>query len=439
MAHPLFHPDFKPEPYWWEAARPSTDGSMPMPEAIDVLIVGSGYAGLATALELQRNGRSAWVVERDAFGEGASSRNGGAVSASVNLGKGLGGAAGQKSDQGELDRFVAEGKDVLDLLEGLIEREGIDCHYERSGRFVGAYAAHHYNDLAAKAAALNRLGDAGAEALPPERQREEIGSDFYHGGLVVRRAGKLHPALYHQGLLAACAKAGVGLSAETEVTNIQGRPGAFTVTTSAGQTRAEEVVIATNGYTAKVTQNLRRRLIPVASHIIATEELPDDLARALSPNGRTLSETPRILHYFRLSPDGRRMIFGGRARFTDVGPEVSAPLLHAAMTARFPELKEARITHSWRGNVAFTFDHVPHMGQDDGMHYALGCNGSGVAMLTYLGHQVARRILGGGNIDSVYDGRPFPTMPFYTGRPWFLPLAGAWFRRLDRRERRRGR
>ncbi len=439
MTETLFHPDFKPEPYWWEAARPSTEGSEPPPEATEVLVVGAGYAGLATALELQRNGRSVWVAESGAFGEGASSRNGGAVSASVNLGKGISGTPGQHHDEAEVGRFISEGKDILDLLEGLIEREGIDCHYERSGRFVGTYAPHHFSDLVGKAADLNRLGDAGAEVLPPARQREEIGSDFYHGGLLVRRAGKLHPALYHKGLLEACRRAGVRLSAETEVTSIRGRPGAFTVATSAGEVRAEQVVIATNGYTGKVTQALRRRLIPVASHIIATEELPEELARSLNPNGRTLSETPRVLHYFRLSPDGRRMIFGGRARFTDVGPEVSAPLLHAAMSARFPELKETRITHSWRGNVAFTFDHVAHMGQQDGLHYALGCNGSGVAMLTYLGHQVARGILGGGNLDSVYADRPFPTLPFYTGWPWFLGPVGAWFRHLDNRERRRGR
>ena len=178
MTETLFHPDFKPEPYWWEAARPSTEGSEPPPEATEVLVVGAGYAGLATALELQRNGRSVWVAESGAFGEGASSRNGGAVSASVNLGKGISGTPGQHHDEAEVGRFISEGKDILDLLEGLIEREGIDCHYERSGRFVGTYAPHHFSDLVGKAADLNRLGDAGAEVLPPARQREEIGSNF---------------------------------------------------------------------------------------------------------------------------------------------------------------------------------------------------------------------------------------------------------------------
>ena len=439
----LFHPDFKPEPYWWEAARPTIEGHRDLLAETDVLIVGSGYAGLACALELQRGGRSATVAEANAFGEGASTRNGGAVSASLNLGKGLAGGASRKAtdmDEAEVRRFLGEGVAVLDLLESLIRREKIDCHYERSGRFSGAYARRHLDGMYATVEKLNKYAEAEAEVLPPARQREEIGSDFYHGGLLVRRAGKLHPALYHNGVLAACRRAGVRLSANTEVLRIEGRKGAFAVTTSAGRTRAEEVVVATNGYTGELTPELRRRLIPVASHIIATEELPEQLAKRLIPNGRTISDTPRILHYYRLSPDGRRMIFGGRSRFTDVGPEVSAPLLHRAMTERFPELGEARITHSWRGNVAFTFDHMPHMGvtgwgRQDGLYHCMGCNGSGIAMMTYLGHMTARAILGGGNVDSAFAGRPFPTRPLYTGNPWFLPLVGAWFRFLDRRDR----
>ena len=443
MSRHLFHPDFKPEPYWWEAARPTVEGSRDLPEATEVLVIGSGYAGLACALELARGGKAATVAEAGAFGEGASSRNGGAVSASLNLGKGIAGGASRKATdmaEAETRRFLGEGIAVLDLLETLIRREGIACHYERSGRFSGAYAAKHLAAMYASVDKLNEYADAGAEVLEPDRQRQEIGSDFYHGGLLVRRAGKLHPALYHNGVLAACRRAGVRLSANTEVLGIEGRKGAFEVTTSAGRTRAEEVVVATNGYTGELTPELRRRLIPVASHIIATEELPEQLAKRLIPNGRTISDTPRILHYYRLSPDGRRMIFGGRSRFTDVGPEVSAPLLHRAMTERFPELGEARITHSWRGNVAFTFDHMPHMGvtgwgRQDGLYYCMGCNGSGIAMMTYLGHMTARAILGGGNVDSAFAGRPFPTRPLYTGNPWFLPLVGAWFRFLDRRDR----
>ena len=105
------------------------------------------------------------------------------------------------------------------------------------------------------------------------------------------------------------------------------------------------------------------------------------------------------------------------------------------MVQRFPQLAGVRVTHNWMGNLAFAFDHLPHMGEIDGIHYAMCCNGSGVAMLGWLGQQSARKMLGGGNQVNAFDGRPFPTKPLYTGNPWFLPLIGAWYRHLDKRDR----
>jgi glycine/D-amino acid oxidase-like deaminating enzyme len=129
------------------------------------------------------------------------------------------------------------------------------------------------------------------------------------------------------------------------------------------------------------------------------------------------------------------MVFGGRARFTPVTPETSAPILHRYMLDRFPQLKGYRVTHAWTGNVAFTFDFLPHMGEEGGMHYALGCNGSGVATMTYFGHQTARKILGGGNRVSAFEEIDFPSQPGYAGTPWFLPLVGGWYRFRDRLDR----
>jgi glycine/D-amino acid oxidase-like deaminating enzyme len=437
MAGALFHPDFKALPYWWEAWRPDADGSADVPARADVTIVGAGYGGLATALELRRAGTAVVVIEANEFGSGASSRNGGAVSGGINLGKGLSGR--RSADQDELAREAAamrrDASDSLLLLEEIIAREGIECFYERKGRFVGAYTPRHYDDLARKLDALNR--DAGGEAtmLAKARQHEEIASDFYYGGMVVRRSGKLHPALYCKGLLDACRRHGVTLCAGTRVTGIARRPQGFLVRTERGEVAAREVVIATNGYTGDVTPALKRRVLPVASHIIATEELAPELAASLIPNGKTINDTPRVLTYYRMSPDGRRVLFGGRARFTQVGPRVSVPALHRMMTRRFPQLARVRVTHAWTGNVAFTFDFLPHMGRHDGMHYMLGCNGSGVAMMTYLGTQTARKILGGTNRASAFDERDFPTMPLYDGNPWFLPLVGGYYRLRDRLDR----
>ena len=438
----LFHPDYKPEPYWWEAARPGTAYSTDVPAVAEVFIVGSGYAGLSAALALARGGRSVTVVDALAFGEAASTRNGGGVSAGINLGKGISGAPGQNA-RGDAHKSLVRGllRESLAAYEfvgELVEREKIDCHFERRGRFVGAYSKAHYQGLVEKAEYLNRLLQMDATAIPREAQRSEIGSDFYHGGLVINRAGKLHPALFHKGLLDACHRAGVTLCAHTKVNAIDGSVGRFTLKTAKGDCRAEQVIIATNGYTGALTPKLRKRLVPISSQIIATEELPEDLALELIPNGRTISETPRVTSYYRLLPGDRRVMYGGRARFQDVPPDVSAALLHRMMTDRWPQLKGIRITHSWSGFVAMTTDALPHMGQEDGLHYCTGCNGSGVAMMTYLGNQVARRILQNGQSDSAYASLDFPgvPVPFYRGNPWFLPIVGEYYRYLDKRDRR---
>jgi len=438
----LLHPDYKPEPYWWEAVRPGTDHSVDPPARTEIAVIGGGYAGLACALELARSGRRVAVLEAEQFGIGASSRNGGGVSAGVNLGKGMSGTPGMSKAAADrealLERLTVESKASLELVEELVTREAIDCSFEKKGRFLAAYTPKHFEAMPARIERMNRLTGAGAYLLPRERQREEIGSDFYHGGTVIPLAGKLHPALFHRGLLEAAHRAGATLSADARVEDIQGGLGRFRLSTTRGPVEAEQVVVATNGYTGPISPDLRKRIVPVRSHIIATEELPEELTRRLIPNGRTISETPRVLHYYRISPDGRRVIFGGRSRFTEVTSETSARLLHRAMTARWPELADARVTHSWSGVVAFTLDKLPHLGREAGMHWCTGCNGSGVGMLTYLGHTVAKGIAAGGTSGSAYEGLPFPALPFYSGSPWFLPVVGGWYRFLDRVDRRFG-
>lgn len=429
----LFHSDFKATPYWWEAAAPTDAGSTDLPTRTNIAIVGSGYAGLSAALELARAGVEVTVLEALEFGAGASTRNGGAVSGANNLGKGLSGAGDKKTDFGARARaMLGDAAASLTVLETLIEREGIACHYERSGRFVGAFAPAHYEAQARNLAALNEYGDCQAYMLPRDRQHEEIASDYYHGGMVVERSGKLHPALYHRGLLEAAKRAQARLCARTDVQRIDGEQGGFRLRTNRGDLTADEVIIATNGYTGKATPELRRRIVPVASHIIATEELPPDLAASLIPRHRTINDTPRVLCYYRMSPDGRRMLFGGRARFTRVGPEIAGPALYRFMTNRFPQLNGYRLTHAWTGNVAFAFDFLPHMGKRAGMHYCLACNGSGIAMMTYLGYRTARKILGNPNeAVCAFDRPEFPTAPLYGGHPWFLPVVGGYYRLRD--------
>jgi glycine/D-amino acid oxidase-like deaminating enzyme len=427
----ILHKDFKAMPYWWEAYKPATGDLVDVPRTARVVIVGGGYAGLSCAIELADSGIDACVLEAAELGAGASTRSGGGVSGGVNIGKSFTGKVLTR-DPDVVKVILASGHDAFSLIEALIERERIDCYWEKKGRFVGAWTPNDYKFQERRVASLNAAADSGAYMVPKQRQREEMASDYYYGGMVVERSAKLHPALYYKGLLDAARRRKITICAKAAVNSITKAGNGWRIATSRGDIEAGDVAIATNGYTGDATPELKRRLIPLASHIIATEELPPDLARTLIPKGRTLADTKRVLCYYRMSPDGKRMVFGGRARFTPVTPAVSAPILHRFMTDRFPQLKGIRVTHAWTGNVAFTWDALPHTGVMGGMHYALGCNGSGVAMMTYLGHQTARRIVGGSNSTCGFELEEFPDFPLYNGSPnWALPAIGAYYRFRD--------
>jgi glycine/D-amino acid oxidase-like deaminating enzyme len=427
MSLSLFHPAFKPKPLWWEAYEPRPLEYVDVPARTRVAIIGAGYAGLACALELGKHQIETVVLDAEMPGFGASSRNGGMVSGGVSIGKRYSG----KSTPQELLALYADAADSFTLIENLIAEEKIDCEWKKTGRFAAAWCRRHYNAMQKKIDLLNEGADAGAYLLPRERQREEIGSDYYHGGMVVMRSAHLQPAMYFKGLLDAVKKRGVTICAKAPVTSLSQSNGHWTLNTPRGNLEASEIVVCTNGYTGAVTPQLQRRVIPVGSYIIATEELPSDIAESLIPKDKSISDTRRVLTYYRMSGDRKRLIFGGRAKFGQYTPEETAPLLYKFMCDRFPQLNGCRITHAWAGNVAFTFDEMPHIGKLDGLHYALGCNGSGIAMMTYLGMMNARKISGVGNYHCAFDREEFPTNPLYHGNPWFIPLLGRYFHVRD--------
>ena len=429
----IFTPDFKDAPYWWEAAPPSTASVAAPPNRADVAIVGAGYCGLSAALELRRQGVAVVVMDAARIGHAASSLNGGMVAGSLKLGHAeLALALGAE----RATAILEESARCLPFLEELLTREGIGCDYRRSGRFVGAHCPAAYASLENRVEATKKLTGLGAWLVPRQRQREEIDTDYYYGGMVAEASGGLHPARYHRGLADAARRAGATIVEEAPVDAITGRAGAFTLRTPRGAVEAREVIVATNGYTGAVTPWLRRRLIPLNSYIIATEPLPPETTRRLIPRGRMIIDTNRVLSYYRLSPDGTRVLYGGRASFRRATARQAAPQLHAMMVSVWPELARTRVTHAWTGYVAFTFDHVPHMGTHEGVHYAVGCQGSGVGMATYLGYQTALKIAGKATGSCAFDGLTFPTRPTYTGDPWFLPIVGSYYRFRDWLERR---
>jgi glycine/D-amino acid oxidase-like deaminating enzyme len=430
----IFAPEFQRRPYWWEAYAPAEVGDDALPGSADVVIVGGGYTGLCCALTLREAGIDAVVLEAGRPGQGASTRSGGQMSGGVNVQKKALAAVGENPEQRE-QRLAARLRDAaasMSYVESLIERHGIRCGWQKTGRLTAMWLPTHYESWQARMDQLNACTGSQARMIPREELGREIGSTIYHGAALIERAGHLHPALLYGGMLAAARQAGARVYGNTPVRRIERLPGGYLVDTVRGTMRAQQVVIATNGYTGPELGGLRRKVVPIATYMIATEELPADLAASILPTNRAVSESRRVVNHYRLSPDGRRLLFGGRARFTPASEETTARLLHRAMVKRFPQLAGTRITHSWGGNVAMTLDSMPHIGGADGLHYALGCNGSGVAMMSYLGHSVGRKIAEQprGPINA-FDMGEIPGHPFYFGNTWFLFAIGSWYQARD--------
>lgn len=417
------------EPYWWDAAPREAPLETGLPKRCDVAIIGAGYAGLSAALTLARAGRSVIVLEAGAPGQGASSRSGGMIGHGHRLSYArlieVYGAPKAKA-------LIREGMASLEFAKTLIAHEKIDAGLQLCGRMRGAWTDADFAAMGRDAAALRRDFGMPVEVLSRADVSREMAADCYKGGLLFPAHGGVHPALFHQGLLQTARAAGAVVAGATPATAVQREADGFVVQSARGSVVAGQVVATTNGYTGSTTPALARRLVPMPSFLIATEPLGAERVRSLIPNGRMIVETREKHLYYRPSPDGTRIVLGGRAALHPIALDLAAERLMHELRAIFPALNGSRVSHVWTGNVAMTRSDLPGIGQRDGVWYALGCNGSGVALMPYLGHKLALKILGRPDGKTAFDDIPFAAVPFYSGTPWFLPLMTWWFRARDK-------
>lgn len=422
--------DAKFTPWWWEAAPPADRSALPLPKQTDVLIVGSGYTGLSAALTLARAGRDVLVCEAGVPGYGASTRNGGQL-----------GSGNQKFPVAKLvamfgerktHELINEGVAMLRFICKLIRGEGIECHLSQVGRFRGAVHPDHYEAMARDMEYLRRYADVDSFMVPRAEQHREVDTDIYHGGSVLPGDAALHPGLYHRGLMQCVETAGARVVSQTPVIGLEKENGCIRVRTARGEVQARNVIVATNGYTGKGVPLLRRRIVPIGTSMIATEELEPDRVTGLLPTGRVYGNTARVFHYYRPTPDGRRLLWGGRiGRLAPQDHPRAFTHIYKDMLRVFPSLEGTRIIHCWSGFIGYTADVFPHIGCHDGIHYATGYCGTGVSRSTYFGRKVALKVLGDADGRTAFDDLDFRRFRLHFFSPLGVPLVESWYRLRD--------
>lgn len=429
MTKATLNRDYERRPLWHATMPAVPDRSgRDLPESANVVVVGGGYTGVAAARRLAQQGTRVVLLEAHHLGWGASTRNGGIIH------------PGYKWGPRALIRRYGEERGRALFRETLggyayvretIAREGIDAEFREPGQLELAYGHSQVPELDEARDSLALMGVASRVVAGTEL-RAQIGSDAFPAGLAVEGSGLLHPGKWFAALVGLAEQAGAELHGNVRARALRPQPdGRVVVETDRGAIVAGAALVATNGYTDGVAPSLRRRLLPVGSYIIATEPLPEDLARSLAPTGRAFFDLKNFLNYWHVSAD-RRMVFGGRVSFMPTNVDRTAEALHRRLIEIHPALRDYRIEFSWGGKVALTMDRMPHAGRKGPIAWAMGYCGTGVAMSTYLGTRVAEWL--GGGEPPVLASLRFPLVPApYEGRPWFLPFVGEWLRFQDGR------
>jgi glycine/D-amino acid oxidase-like deaminating enzyme len=425
--------DFKTTPFWWEAAPRDRAAPAPLPARVDVLVVGSGYAGLHCGLETARAGRSTLVLDAFEPGFGASTRNMGHIGRYLHYPfTKLEAKFGHSQALAMWHEAGGAHAAFLAMLDD--EQMQVDQHFR--GRFTGACSASHYDGLAKEYGQIQKIApELEFWMCPKSEMHKEAESDYWHGALIVEGNGMLHPGRYHAAVLDRTLGAGAQVVGHAPVTAITPQSDGFNVATRHHVVHARDVVICSNGYTRETgyTPWTRRRIVPVPAHAIATEPMAPETLKLIKPKLRSMRDSRKNVFSDRPSLDDRVLIFSALTGHDHGDQRVTARKLHELLATVYPRLKETRISHCWTGMMGFPFDKLPHMGKTrDGVHFATGFAGGGVVLATHFGKTIAKAVLAGEAPRTAFWNLGFPTWPFYTGDPWFLPAMVAWIDLKDR-------
>lgn len=403
--------------YWAATARhacafPALDADI---EA-DVAIIGGGFTGLSTAHHLQKAGQTCVVLEANQVGWGASGRNGGMA------------VPRYKLTFPELERKYGTetallmhrtAHEAVDTLEAIVGEYSLDCAFARYGHLTPVVNPVDIARFEADVRWLEKnAGDRTPRMLDAGEASARIGTAFYKAAYFEPRGAGIHPLEYCQALANSLASRNVGIYCDTPVESWSPEAGGVVVHTARARVKARHLVIATNGYTdlTHAGDQLKKRVVPVASALIATEPLSASLRAQILPQANLATDAKRLTNYYRVMPDGR-FVFGGRGGASSQASERVYRRLAKDMAVIFPQLAEIPLDQRWYGLVAATLDFLPHVGRlSPEVSYALGYNGRGVALSALMGNRLARMALGEGVDLGPMSHGAFEPIPFHALR-----------------------
>ncbi|MBS7846438.1 FAD-binding oxidoreductase [Pseudomonas fluorescens] len=414
----------------WSATAPSVLPTPALAESlkVDVAIVGAGYTGLSTALHLAERGVSVCVLEANEPGWGASGRNGGQVNPTL------------KYDPEQLvqmfgperaEPLISTVSNSADLVFRLIDKHGIDCAPVRKGWMQVSYTQKGVAGLHARAEQWARRG-VPVQRLDAAAVAARMGSEAFAGGWLDGRAGAIQPLAYARGLVGAALAAGVRIHGHSAVTGLQRQGGGWQLQTAGGaQVTADQVVLATNGYSGNLWPGMAQSILAANSFIVATKPLSGRAAECILPGQETVSTAQRLLLYFRKDSHGR-LLMGGRGLFNDPTSPADFAHLERSLALLFPQLGPLEFEYRWAGRIAITRDFMPHVHQPaPGLTLALGCNGRGIALCTSLGQQLAARLCDS-HAEFAYPVTPLQRLPMHGLQRFYIGAGVAWYSLLDR-------
>lgn len=392
----------------------------------DLVIVGGGCTGLSAALHAARQGLSVVLLEGGRVGWGASGRNGGQMIPGLRKGAAeLLRLYGRERARALLDLAF----EARDLVTGLIAEHAIDCDLKTTGHLTGAVRARDVAWMEAEAECLATVMDYPNVALLSAAEARAQVDTPYHGGLLDRRGGHMHPLNYTLGLARAALAAGATIHEQSPAVSLKTSRGVC-IETANGVVRADAAVLAGDALLHGLCGRVNSRIMPVANYVIATEPLAEP--RALIPDDVAVSDSRFVVNYYRLSADGR-LIFGGGERYTPDPPSDMAAFTRRHMEAVFPQLRGVGIDHAWGGLVSITLTRLPHVGRQGDVLFAHGYSGLGVILSTLAGKLLAEELAGRSDRFELFAGVEPPPFPGGTALRAPLHVLGMlWYALRDR-------